>query len=184
MDTSRQFIEDMTGYKVNKDYKNVKASFSAAIQSFQSCQIDVYTIGCLDPYAQLQQLHVTSKLRFWGTKNADEGYKKKELAGLFKLPGRTMGRIPKNIYGDNQKNEADVGANDAILGVTIRKGVDDETVYQMMKAFWSAIEKMQANAPWTRPVTIGYATQKLAMPFHPAPFFLRGNSKALANPSA
>ena len=67
----------MTGYKVNKDYKNVKASFSEAIQSFQGRQIDAYTIGCLDPYAQLQQLHATSKLHFLGTKNADEGYKKR-----------------------------------------------------------------------------------------------------------
>ena len=50
--------------------------------------------------------------------------------------------------------------------MTIRKGVDDETVYQMVKAFWPALEKIRANAPWTRPVTIDYATQKLRMTFH------------------
>ncbi len=157
----------MTGYEVNKDYKNVKASFSAAIQGFQDRQVDVYTIGCLDPCAQLQQLFATSKLRFLGPKTADEGYKNPKLAGFFKLPGRTMTPIKKNAYGDNQVNETDIYSNDAILGVTVRKGVPDDVVYKMMKAFWPNLEKIRSNAPWTDPVTIDYATQKLQMPFHP-----------------
>lgn len=165
--TARNFIKGMTGYEVNKDYKNVKASFSAAIQGFQDRQVDVYTIGCLDPCAQLQQLTATSKLRFLGAPSADAGYKNPKLAGFFKLPGRTMNVIKKGAYGANQMNKADVYSNDAILGVTIRKDIPDETVYKMMKAFWPALEKIRANAPWTDPVTIDYGTQKLAMPFHP-----------------
>lgn len=165
--TARAFIKGMTGYEVNKDYSNVKASFSAAIQGFQDRQVDVYTIGCIDPCAQLQQLMATSKLRFLGAGSADDGYKNPKLAGFFKAPGRTMGMIKKDAYGPNQTNKSNVYTNDAVLGVTIRKGVSDETVYKMMKAFWPALENIRANAPWTSPVTLDYGTQDLGMPFHP-----------------
>tara|TARA_B100000315_G_C14592033_1_gene596426 strand:+ start:3013 stop:4017 length:1005 start_codon:yes stop_codon:yes gene_type:complete len=163
--TARTFLQGVTGYKVKSDYKNVKASFSAALQGFQDRQIDVYTIGCLDPCAQLQQLTATSKIRMLGTDIKDG----RTIPGLKKywIPGREWTSIAPDAYGKNQVNDTPVYVNGAVVGVTARASLPDATTYKMMKTFWPALEKIRANAPWTRDVTMKYATQKFAMPFHP-----------------
>lgn len=162
---ARLFLELATGLKVNKDYSNVKASFSAAQQGFQDRQIDVWTVSCIDPCAVLQQVTATSKIRFLGLPDADA--KDKEPLKKFFIPGRTWDTVAKHAYGSNQVNQTDVYSNGAVLGVAARATLPAEQVYKMMKIFWTELAKIRPNAPWTKTVTLDYATQKHTMPFHP-----------------
>ena len=164
--TGLGFIRALTGL-TTKDFKSVNLNFSSAFQSFQDRQIDVYTIGCLDPCAQLQQLTATSKIRFLGVPTEADLEKTPALKKFFGPLGRTHGSITKGVYGKNQVNEADVWANSAILGVTARAGIDDDTMYKMVKLFWTNLDGIRKSAPYMKPVTLPFATQKANMTFHP-----------------
>ena len=157
--------QGVTGFDVKKDYENVKASFAAAQQAFQDRQLDVWTVSCIDPCAVLQQVTATSKIRFLGTSDPHAN-EKGDLKKFF-VPGRTWDKIEKGVYGKNQVNDTDIYSNGAVLGVTGRATLPDDLVYKMMKTFWTELEKIRPNAPWTKTVTLKYATQKHTMPFHP-----------------
>lgn len=164
--TGLAFIKAQTGL-TPKDFKSVNLNFASALQAFQDRQIDVYTIGCLDPCAQLQQVAATSRIRFLGVPAEADLDRTPAQKAFFKPLGRTKGVIAKDAYGANQVNEADVWINNAILGVTAREGLDDQTVYTMVKLFWSKLDEIRASAPYMKHVTIEYGTRKGNMDLHP-----------------
>ncbi len=164
--TGLAFIKAQTGL-TPKDFKSVNLNFASALQAFQDRQIDVYTIGCLDPCAQLQQVAATSKIRFLGVPTKAALETTPAHTAFFKPLGRTKGVIRKGAYGANQVNEADVWVNNAILGVTARAGLDDETVYTMVKLFWSKLDEIRGSAPYMAHVTAEYGAQEVNMVFHP-----------------
>jgi TRAP transporter TAXI family solute receptor len=164
--TGTAFIRALTGLGP-KDYKSVNLSFSSALQAFQDRQIDLLTVGCLDPCAALQQLTATSKLRFLGVNTQPELSASPALKKFFGPLGRTEGVIKKGVYGENQVNEGDVWSNNAILGVTARAGLPEETVYNMTKLFWTNLEGIRSSAPYMKAVTLEFAAQKANMKFHP-----------------
>lgn len=164
--TATAFVEAVTGYKAGKDFKRVNAGFQSAVQSFQDRQLDVYTIGCLDPCAQLQQVAATRKIRFLGTNDKVDSAQTKKV---FAVPGQGRGwaRIKKDAYGASQVNENDIWTVDAVLGITVRADLDENDVYQMVKSFWSNIDDIRASAPYMNGVKLDFATRKLNMKFHP-----------------
>ncbi len=166
--TGLAFVKAVTGLSPKTgDFKSVNLNFASALQAFQDRQIDVYTIACLDPCAQLQQVAATSKIRFLGLPNAADLRKTPALKKFFTPLGRINGVIKKGAYGDAQANEADVHSNGAILGVTAREGLENEIVYKMTKLFWSNLESIRTSAPYMDAVSLEFATQKGNMEFHP-----------------
>lgn len=165
--TGLAFIKAQTGLTPKNDFKSVNLNFASALQAFQDRQIDVYTIGCLDPCAQLQQISATSRIRFLGLPTRADLDRTPAQKAFFKPLGRTKVVISKDAYGANQVNESDVWVNDAILGVATRASLDDQTVYTMVRLFWSKLDEIRPSAPYMRHVTLEYATQKGNMDLHP-----------------
>lgn len=164
--TATEFVEAVTGYKSGKDFKRVNAGFQSAFQSFQDRQLDVYTIGCLDPCAQLQQVSATKKIRFLGpTEKVDTEPAKK----IFNVPGgsQTWGVVKKDAYGDRQTNEFDIWTVDVVLGIAVRSDLDEKHVYNMVKSFWGNIDSIRKSAPYMERVTLDFAARKFNMKFHP-----------------
>ncbi len=162
------FIAAATGLSPKKgDFKSVNLNFSSAFQAFQDRQLDVYTIGCLDPCAQLQQISATSKIRILGLPKESDLMGNDRLKKFFAAPGRLPGSISKDAYGAQQVNEHDVWINDAILGVTVRSTLDAQTVYNMVKAFWTNVEDIRKSAPYMKQVNLKYAARQENMDFHP-----------------
>ncbi len=62
---AREWVVATTGMEPNKDFDNVKGSWSSAFQGFQDRQFDVYVVGGIAPFPQVEQLALTSKLHFW-----------------------------------------------------------------------------------------------------------------------
>ena len=60
------WVKILTGYEPDKDFENVKASWSSALQGFQDRQFDVYVTTGIAPFPQVEQLALTSKLRLLG----------------------------------------------------------------------------------------------------------------------
>jgi len=164
--TSRQWLERVSGLKVDEDYRNVKASKSSAFQGFQDRQFDVFITSGIAPFPQVEQLALTSKLYFLGL-NKEQFEANEKAVAMTKALGRGLGIIPKGIYGKNVINTEDIYALQSVVGVVVNKSMSDDTAYLISKKFWEGVKKNVKDYPWLRFVTLEYAVQEGGMKLHP-----------------
>lgn len=159
---AKGWIEATTGLVVNEDYEAIKANWQTGFQAFLDGKIDVYTNGCLDPCGQFIQFTETEDVRFIGPADATgEGVDK--WLGKF----RYRDPVPAGLYA-GQKNDAPVVSFNTAVGIAVRGDLDEETVYQVTKAFWENIDKVTSEAPWAKALDIKFAaTQRGMMKLHP-----------------
>ncbi len=143
-----QFIEAVSGLKMNKDYTAVKLGFSAAWQAFQDKQLDLYTNASNHPAASFSQLTLTNKIRFLGAEDTD--WNSPKMKATMKIPGRTQAQFGPNIYGDNQANTKSTQTVAAWVGLYTRKGIPEDVIYKMTKSFWEHIDEMHSVAKWAK----------------------------------
>ncbi len=164
---ARSWIQATTGMKPGKDYENVKASWSSALQGFQDRQYDVYISGGIAPYPLIEQLALTSKLHLLGQTKAEFDKAEAFHKYLKSLPGRETGIIPAGTYGDNIDNKTDIYTSAAVVGISVRDDLADDLVYATTKAFWENVEAERATSPWMKRITLEYAVQEGGMALHP-----------------
>ena len=122
----------------------------------------MYVNGCLDPCQQFIQFTETEDLRFIMPEDTG-GEAVDKFLGAF----RTLAEVPAGMY-KGQKNDAAVISHDTSVGIGIRADIDDETVYQVTKAFWDNIDSITSEAPWARGLSIEYAVKTLGdIKLHP-----------------
>lgn len=156
------WIEATTGLVAGEDYETITANWATGFQSFQDGKIDMYVNGCIDPCQQFIQFTETEPVRFIGPES-HEGEAVTNFLGNF----RYLAEIPAGQY-ENQVNEGPVMSNDTAVGIGVRADIDEETVYQITKAFWENVDSITSDAPWAKALSIEYAVQSLAnMPLHP-----------------
>ncbi|MGH1359306.1 MAG: TAXI family TRAP transporter solute-binding subunit [Burkholderiaceae bacterium] len=149
------------------DFEGVKASWSSAFQGFQDRQFDAYVNGGIAPFPQVEQLSLTSEIRLLGVdKKTYEGNPaaKKYMTGI---PGRDLGVIKQGTYGKNVKMDHDIYTNGATVGITVRKDMSEEQVYQVTKAFWDNVAEARKSAPWMNNITMEYAIKEGGLALHP-----------------
>ena len=152
--TARGWIKATTNLEVGTDYEAIKASWQTGFQAFLDGKIDVYDSGCLDPCGQFLQLSETEKFRFLGPRDASGAAVDKYL-GAF----RYRENIPAGAYKGQMNTDAVTSVNVSV-GVAVRADLDDETVYQITKAFWDNLEQVTSEAPWAKALNIPYAVAK------------------------
>ncbi len=163
---SREWVEATTGYKPNRDFRNVKASWSSAFQLFQDRQIDVYVIGGIAPFPQVAQLALTAKLHLLGL--TQKAYKANKAAiKATTKPGRELGIIRAGVYGTGVDNKQDVYTLGSVVGVAVNKKMDNATAYKLTKLFWEQLKKNIKTHPWLRHLSLAYAVRDGGMPLHP-----------------
>lgn len=154
------------GMEPDKDYDNVKASWSSAFQGFQDRQFDVYVTSGIAPFPQLEQLAQTSELRLIGLSKTE--FEANPAAQEFtQVQGEELGIIPAGIYGDGVVNTEDVYTLGAVVGITARADLDDDLIYRITKAYWDASGEAAKTQPWLADITLDYAVQDGAMSLHP-----------------
>lgn len=159
---AKGWIEATTGLVAGEDYETITANWATGFQSFLDGKIDMYVNGCIDPCQQFIQFTETESIRFLGPESW-EGEEVTNFLGNF----RYLAEVPAGMY-ENQVNEGPVMSNDTAVGIGVRAAVDEETVYQVTKAFWDNVESITSDAPWAKSLDINYAVQSLAgMPLHP-----------------
>lgn len=159
---AKGWIEATTGLVAGEDYETITANWATGFQSFLDGKIDMYVNGCIDPCQQFIQFTETESIRFLEPEN-HEGDAVTKFLGNF----RYLAEIEAGNY-QNQVNEGPVTSNDTAVGIGVRAGVDEETVYQITKSFWENVGSITSEAPWAKALSIEYAVQSLAdMPLHP-----------------
>lgn len=163
---AREWVEVTTGYKPNEDFDNVKASWSSAFQGFQDRQFDVYVVGGIAPFPQVEQLAMTSKLHLLGLTKEEYESNPKAIESTTK-PGREVGVIPEGIYGKGVDNKGDTYTLGSIVGVSVNKSMGENTAYQLVKLFWEGAKKNADTHPWLKYMTMDYAVRNGGMKLHP-----------------
>lgn len=158
------WVKSLTGLDAKEgDYEAIKASWTTGFQQFLDGKIDVYVNGCIDPCGQFIQFTETEKVRFLGPKDNEVTEAAKKWLGKF----RYTDDIEANAY-PNQMNEGSVVSMNTAVGIAVRTDIDEETVYQITKAFWDNIDQVTSEAPWAKALDVKYAAQKLGlMELHP-----------------
>lgn len=151
---AKGWIEATTGLVAGEDYEAITSNWQTGFQAFLDGTIDMYTNGCLDPCQQFLQFTETETLRFLGP-DTHEG------EGVDKWLGKWRYRsdVPVGLY-DGQVNENAVTSFDTAVGIAIRGDIDEETVYQITKAFWDNIDDVTSEAPWAKALDISFAAER------------------------
>ena len=67
-----------------------------------------------------------------------------------------------------QVNDGPVMSHDTAVGIGVRGDLDNETVYEITKAFWENVGSITSEAPWAKALDIKYAVQQLGdIQLHP-----------------
>ena len=160
--TARAWIEVTTGLVAGEDYEAISANWQTGFQAFLDGSIDMYVNGCLDPCQQFIQFTETETVRFIEPEST-EG----DAVEAFLGTDRFISEIPPGLY-ENQLNETSVSANDTWVGIGARADLDEETVYQITRAFWENLGQVTSDAPWAAALTMETAVLPLGeMPLHP-----------------
>lgn len=162
--TTRLFIEGMTGLEPEEDYDVVSLGWDAAAQSFQDGHIDIYFNPTLPPSPAITQIALTNEIRLLGI--PDDKLDDPALAPVLERPGFRLGEIPAGVYGENQVTEGDIRTIGVTVGLVANKDVPDEAVYQMTKAFWEGLGARAAQIPVLKNITLEDVFTDINTPLH------------------
>ncbi|MGR3714594.1 MAG: TAXI family TRAP transporter solute-binding subunit [Shimia sp.] len=80
---------------------------------------------------------------------------------------RYRAEVPAGAY-DGQKNDTAVMSFDTAVGIGVRADLDEDTVYNITKAFWDNIDQVTSDAPWAEALSVEFAaSQRGLMELHP-----------------
>ncbi len=151
---AKGWVAATTGLVDGEDYEAIKANWATGYQAFLDGKIDVYVNGCLDPCGQFVQFTETEEVRFIGPED-HTGEAVDKFLGKF----RYYAEIPAGAY-EGQTNDSAVTSFDTAVGIAVRADLDEETVYQITKAFWDNIDQVTSDAPWAKALNVEFAASK------------------------
>lgn len=154
---AKGWIEATTGLVAGEDYEAIKANWQTGYQAFLDGKIDMYVNGCLDPCGQFIQITETEEIRFISPED-----KTGEAVDKFLGKFRYYEDIPAGLY-DGQKNDAKSESWGTNVGIGVRGDLDEDTVYQITKAFWENLDSVTSDAPWASVLNVKHSVQKLGM---------------------
>ena len=155
------WIEATTGLVAGEDYEAITSNWQTGFQAFLDGSIEMYVNGCLDPCQQFLQFTETESVRFIGPESHEH-----EEATEWLGKWRYLAEVPAGLY-ESQTNDAAVMSFDTAVGIAVRGDIDEETVYQITKAFWDNIDEVTSQAPWAKALDIEFAAgQRGAIELH------------------
>ncbi len=165
--SSHQWVKAQTGMEAGKDYENFKGSWSSAFQAFQDRQVDVYVVGGVPPFPQMEQLIATNEIRLLGPTKAELDAQTEEQTAPSRVPGRQLAAIDPASYDGRLANTEPVYTYSVVVGLATRADLDEDTVYDITKTFWEAADAARASTPWLEHITVETGIQNGGLPLHP-----------------
>lgn len=158
-------IRVAAGYEPDKDYESVRLSWGAGLQAMQDGQVDVLIRPAPLGAAFIEQLGFQRQFRLLSLTPEDlqsEAWKK-----LAADPWRMPGTIPAETYAGQVNNREDVIAAAFTLGVAAHQDMDDETAYNLTRAFFDNLEEASATATPLKHLSADDALTGMNIPLHP-----------------
>ena len=153
------------GFKVEEDYVGLKAPWSAAQQSFQDGQFDVYVASAAVGSQILNELSLQREIRILGIPAnvvGGEGWDEALKAGTLEQTVIPAGTYSGQVNGDK---ELITVATSMMMGV--HKDMDDETAYNLTKAYWENLQAMKEANALMRSINENDPLGNINAPLHP-----------------
>ncbi len=135
-------IMSQAGLEAGADFEQISLGWGPAVQAFQDRQLDVLAIPGNVPDPRILNMIQTNDLRLLSVEENDA------TAGILRNPINFLTTTSSADYGSGIKNDGDIVMFNAVVNVAVRADLDEETVYQVVKAFWENIDDAWALAPW------------------------------------
>ncbi|MEO0913131.1 MAG: TAXI family TRAP transporter solute-binding subunit, partial [Pseudomonadota bacterium] len=133
------------GLKAGDGYEGIRAPWSAAQQSFQDGQYDVYIASAAIGSQALNELSLQREIRILGVPENLVGTE--AWAALLERGALTPAMIPAGTYSGNASGEADLTTVATSMMMAVHTSMDEDTAYALTKAYWENLEAMKnANA--------------------------------------
>ncbi|MEM9231644.1 MAG: TAXI family TRAP transporter solute-binding subunit [Pseudomonadota bacterium] len=139
-------VEHASGGLKNEDnYEGIRAPWSAAQQSFQDGQYDVYIASAAVGSQVLNELSLQREIVILGVPeglNEGEGWD-----ALLTKGALTASTIPAGTYSGQANGDQDLTTVATSMMMAVHKDMDDDTAYNLTKAYWENFDAMlSANA--------------------------------------
>lgn len=133
------------GLKAGDDYEGIRAPWSAAQQSFQDGQFDVYVGSVAVGSQALNELSLQRDIRILGV---SEDVRASEAWQTFLVEAAQFeSTIAAGSYGGQVNGEVDTVSTASAMMMGVQASMDDDTAYALTKAYWENLDAMMnANA--------------------------------------
>lgn len=164
-----KIIAAETGYKPNEDYEAVKMGWGAVSTAFTDRKVDLLVRPATWPSAIYTQLQASGEIRIIG------GTDKLKQSKLAKAKGMEVISVPTSQLGEgnytfNNSTDGHVDVLAYKMVAAVNKNLDEETVYQITKAFFTDYDEAMKAAAWMPALKIDQVTIGLkaaGIPIHP-----------------
>ncbi|MBU2874660.1 TAXI family TRAP transporter solute-binding subunit [Marinobacter salexigens] len=162
--TALGIIEAATGFEPGEDFEQSRLDWSSGQQAFQDRQVDLMIIPTEMPSALISQFALLNDIRLIGL--SEDDIKTPRMQEILGIVGRTIERIPPDLYGDSQANDGSVVAIGAWAGIGTHAGVEEEIVYKVTKTIFENIKAFHQAADWMKVITLETALSEMNVPLH------------------
>ena len=159
---AQSWIAATTGLIAGQDYEAVADTWDVGAEAFLSGGIDVFVSACLDPCPQLEALSKETDLRSIGPANA-----KNEQVEQFFEAGRSQASVLSELR-EGIRSGPTIASFQTVAGIAVYDATDDQSVYDITKAFWDNRDQIPSELPWIAQMDIDYAAHARGLiQFHP-----------------
>ncbi|MEL6204674.1 MAG: TAXI family TRAP transporter solute-binding subunit [Pseudomonadota bacterium] len=133
------------GLKAGDDYEGIRAPWSAAQQSFQDGQFDVYVGSVAVGSQALNELSLQRDIRVLGI--SDEVRASDAWQDFLVSAAQFESVISAGSYAGQVNGDSDQVSTASAMMMSVQASMDDDAAYALTKAYWENLEAMMnANA--------------------------------------
>jgi TRAP transporter TAXI family solute receptor len=157
------YINAVTGLEAKKDYKSVRLPWDQGLQAMLDGQLDVFFRPTAIGSAVISQIGAKQKFYLLGAGSAADTKKWDDL--MIKRMKNVNTTIPAGTYKNQLGGDArTTAANDFYL---VRKDMDNDLVYKMVKAVWENLDEIHQSAAGLKTLSLKNPFAGINHPLHP-----------------
>ena len=162
---SEAIIKVMTGFEPDKDYEAVHVGWGVFSQTIRDRRVDAAIYAEPVGSANIEQLGVGGKFRILPI--PDSVFESAEMREVLSAPGRGIDILPAGSYNAQVNNDSDIRLPAYTFFQGVRKGLSEDVVYTVTRAFWENLDEVHATSPLVAGITKETALLGLNVPLHP-----------------
>ncbi len=153
------------GLKSSEGYEGIRAPWSAAQQSFQDGQYDMYVASAAIGSQALNELSLQREIRILGVPDDLVGGEAWE--GLLTRGALTPAEIPAGTYSGMANADEPLTAVATSMMMAVHKDMSDDQAYALTKAYRANLEAMMESNALMRSIDAADAFGGMNAPLHP-----------------
>lgn len=153
------------GLKAGDNYDGIRAPWSAAQQSFQDGQYDVYIASAAVGSQALNELSLQREIRILGV--PEDLLEGDGWANLLTQGALTPSAIPSGTYSGQANGDEDLVTVATSMIMAVHKDMDDDAAYGLTKAYWENLDAMMNANALMRSINPDDPFAGLNAPLHP-----------------